>query len=110
MMLEASTCREGTVLNAPWFVLALVVTNAMGLSLSPVFSFSSSPLLRRPFLSLSWFLGEGLSPFTLVVSSKNPQGRLRRKRRAVVPNVDFTSSAGCMLESTRMDRVKWSCH
>ena len=98
------------MLNAPWFVLALVVTNAMGLSLSPVFSFSSSPLLRRPFLSLSFFVGEGLSAFHLVVSSKNPQGRLRRKQRAVVPNVDFTSSAGCMLESTRMDRVKWRCH
>ena len=53
------------MLNAPWFVLALVVTNAMGLSLSPVFSFSSSPLLRRPFFSLSWFLGEGLSGLSL---------------------------------------------
>ena len=42
------------------------------------------------YLPLSWCSG-----------SKNPQGRLRRKQRAVVPNVDFTSSAVCRLESTR---------
>ena len=29
------------------------------------------------------------------------ESHLWRKRRAVVPNVDFTSSAGCRLESTR---------
>ena len=34
-------------------------------------------------------------PLSWCSGSKNPQGRLRRKRRAVVPNVDFTSSAGC---------------
>ena len=43
----------GTVLNAPWVVLALVATNAVGPSLSPVFSFSSSLLRRCPFFSLS---------------------------------------------------------
>ena len=47
------------------------------------------------YLPLSWCSG-----------SKNRQGRLRRKQRAVVPNVDFTSSAGCMLGLARMHRVK----
>ena len=47
------------------------------------------------YLPLSWCSG-----------SKNRQGRLRRVQRAVVPNVDLTSSAGCMLGLARMHRVK----
>ena len=91
----------GTVLNAPWVVLALVANTAMRPFSFPVFSFSSSLLRRRPLSPPVDFYVMVYLPLSWCSGSKNPQGRLRRKQRAVVPNVDFTSSAVCRLESTR---------
>ena len=89
------------MLNAPWVVLALVANTAMRPFSFPFFLSLRPHSLGSPVFSLSFFVGQSLSGFSLAAQAARSQGRLRRKQRAVVPNVDFTSSAVCRLESTR---------